>query len=86
MRVDNIRYVGDGNSMEKAIFFSGAFTNRDFARMQAMYLDINGCNVLGRSSRKGSDGFEYDIYLTQKGYIWFKKPALHAREKNPAFN
>jgi hypothetical protein len=81
-----IKYTGSGVSMGNAIFFSGAFSGRDHVRMQMIYMNIKGLNVLNKFTKKEEDGFDYDVYLTPKGLLWFKKPCVLEREASVALN
>jgi hypothetical protein len=81
-----IKYTGSGTSMGNAIYFSGAFSCKDYVRMQMMYINIKGLNVLNKFTKKEEDGFDYDVYLTPKGLLWFKKPCALEREAAAVLN
>jgi hypothetical protein len=80
METIKIKYLGSGISMESAIFFSGVFRRSDFIKYQLAYLNANSFMVTNKYVKEDEDGFDYDIYLTQKGLVWFKKPARHPKE------
>lgn len=76
-----IRYIGTGISRDSAIFFSGVLTSSEHTKYQLAYLNSKEYMIHNKFIKENEDGFDYDIYLTQKGLVWFKQPAKHPREK-----
>ena len=83
----NIRkYTGNGISKEQAIYFSNAFTQAEFMMMELAYLRSKSLYVKNKYVTETSDGFDYDIFQTDTGMIWFKKPSRKSAEKETVFS
>ncbi len=80
-----IKFIGLGISMESAIYFSGIQKKSDFIKYQLAYLNSNGLRVNSKFVRENEQGFDYDIYHTQKGLIWFKRPSSGIPEKSRVY-
>lgn len=76
-----LRYTGNGISKEQAIFFTNAFTHTEFMMMELAYLRSKNIYVKNKYVTEISNGFDYDIFQTNIGMIWFKKPAKKPAEK-----
>lgn len=71
----NLKFDGNGNSKENAIYFTNAMTFSDYIEMQQEYMKQNNLKVNGvKSSGSVKDEYIYDIYETENGSVWFKVP------------
>jgi hypothetical protein len=70
-----LKHTGNGISKEQAIFFTNAFTHSEFMMMELAYLRAKSLYVKNKYTTETSNGFDYDIFSTDSGMIWFKKPA-----------
>lgn len=78
-----LKHTGNGISKEQAIFFTNAYTYSEFMMMELAYLRAKSLYVQNKYTTETSKGFDYDIFKTDSGMIWFKKPARkHTEEEH----
>jgi hypothetical protein len=76
-----LKYTGNGISKEQAIFFTNAVTQNEFMMLELAYLRSKSMYVKNKYVTETSNGFDYDIFQTNSGMVFFKKPAKKAEEK-----
>lgn len=70
-----LKYDGNGNSKDNAIYFTNAMSFSDHIEMQKEYMKQNNFEVNGiKSSGSVRDQYMYDVYETKNGSVWFKVP------------
>ena len=78
-----LKYTGNGISKEQAIYFANAVTQNEFMMLELAYLRSKSLYVKNKYVTETSKGFDYDIFQTDNGLVFFKKPARKTEEKEP---
>lgn len=71
----NLEYNGNGKTKENAIHFTNALSFNDYIEMQKEYIKQNNLTINGiKSSGSVKDEYIFDVYVTEKGSVWFRVP------------
>jgi hypothetical protein len=72
----SVNHEGDGKSRDTAFFFPEARTATEALKLSYELLEKEGYSVQKKDNGGFSGNFIYDIYVTDKGTVWFKIPMM----------